>query len=73
MLDQLFDALNVINWNKGKGDIVSIVVEQSRHHDQPHRGIVHRKMTSSTDSRSFTVVGNTVKFLGRRRKLKTPA
>jgi len=73
MLDQLFAALNSINWTKGKGDIVSINIEAYRQHDQPYRGTVNRKMTSFTDTRSFTVTGNTVKFLGRQRQIKTPA
>jgi len=70
MVGQLFDALNSINWTKGKGDILSITITPSRRHNQPHRGTVHRQMTSFTDTRSFTVTGNTVKFLGRQRTIK---
>jgi len=67
MIKQLFEALNSINWSKGKGDILSVTIEVSCQHD--FRGTVFRKMTSFTDTRSFTVKDNTVKFLGRQRKI----
>jgi hypothetical protein len=72
MLEQLFEALNSINWTKGKGDITAITIKSYHQHGQQFQGTVHRRLTSITDTRSFTLNGNVVKFLGRQRTIKTP-
>ena len=72
---ELFKVLNEINWSHGTGDITGIqCFPDAFMPAKSFTGKVLRKMTSSRDTRKFTVSyepdKTVITFLGRRRTIR---
>jgi hypothetical protein len=66
---ELRETLEKINWSSGKGDITNITIEHGQH-NQPMGGSVDRKFPyAGTDTRKFTIKGNTINFLRAQRTI----
>lgn len=61
---QIVDALNSLNWNYGRGDIIAVNVAK--------RTFTRKPFQCRPEVRSFKIVGKSVHALGHQRKV-TPA
>jgi hypothetical protein len=66
---ELRETLEKINWTKGKGDLTNITIIRNKH-GQPTHGTVNRKFPyAGTDTRKFSIKGNTINFLRAQRTI----